>query len=287
MNASVIRAAALAAAVAVAASSMPAAAQLRLPRPSQKATVTQTIGLTDVTVVYSRPGVKGRVIWGGLVPYGEPWRTGANEATLFTCTEDVTIEGETLPAGTYALLTVPGAEAWTVVFSRDTDLWGAYAYKPENDALRVTVKPLAAPHEEWMSFRFDDPSWEGAMLTLYWEKLALPIRVGVDDIAQCLAAIRDTVGRAPADDWRTPYRAASFCLDAGVNVEEGAKWAERSVSVQQGYYNTSLLARFRAEAGDVNEAIALAEKAIEIGRAQERPADTAPTERLLEAWKGR
>lgn len=287
MNAITMRTAAVAAAVVVAATAGPAAAQLRLPRPSQKATVTQTIGLTDVSITYSRPGVKGRVIWGGLVPYGKPWRTGANEATSFTCSDDVTIEGEALPAGTYSLITIPEVDAWTVVFNREEDLWGAYDYKPESDVLRVKVTPVPTAHEEWMSFRFDDLSWNGATLTLAWEKLAVPVRIGVDDVEQCLAAIRDTMARAPEDDWRTPYRAASFCLDAGVNAEQGVKWAEKSVAIEQGYYNTNLLARYRANAGDTKAAIALAKKAIEIGRAAERPADTAPTERLLEELEAR
>lgn len=282
MNAtSLFRAAALAVTLAVAAT--PAAAQLKLPRPSQSATVTQTIGLTDVSVVYSRPGVKGRVIWGSLVPYDTPWRTGANEATSFTCSEDITVEGQSLAAGTYSLFTIPGHETWTVVFNREKDLWGAYTYKPESDALRVEVKPRSAPHEEWMSFGFDDPTWEGATLTLRWAELAVPVRIGVDDVAQCMAAIRDTIGRAPADDWRTPFRAASFCLDAGVNLDEGAKWAEASVAIEPGYYNTGVLARYRAQEGLTDDAVATATKAIEIGRAAKN--DVRPMELLIESLK--
>lgn len=275
----------IAAAVAAVLLVSPSSAQVKLPRPSQKATVMQTIGLTDITLAYSRPGVKGRAIWGGLVPYGEPWRTGANEATTFTCSEEVTVEGQKLPAGTYSLLTIPGADEWTVAFNKEKDLWGAYAYKPESDVLKVKVKPQASPAaEEWMSFRFSDLSWKGATLALYWEKLMLPVRIGVDDVEQCLTAVRDTITRAKADDWRTPYRGASFCLDAGANLEEGTKWAEKSVAIEEGYYNVSLLARYRAEKGDLKEAVALAEKAIKLGKAQKEPADTKPTERLLAEW---
>lgn len=287
MNASVIRAAALASTLCVVASAAPAAARLELPRPSQKATVTQTVGLTDLSVVYSRPGVKGRVIWGDLVPYDQPWRTGANEATTFTCSQDVTVEGQPLPTGTYSLFTIPGVKEWTVVFNTQKDLWGAYQYQPEHDTLRVQVTPREAPHEEWMSFRFDDPTWSGTTLTLYWDQLAVPIRIDVNDVEECLAAVRDSIGNASADDWRTLYRGASFCLDAGVNLEEGAKWAERSVAISKGYYNTSLLARYRAAARDLKGAIALAEEAIGIGRAAKPANDTVPTERLLAEWRNR
>jgi hypothetical protein len=117
-----------------------------------------------------------------------------------------------------------------------------------------------------MSFRFSDLSWTGGTLALHWEKLVLPIRIGVDDVEQSLAAIRDTIARAKPDDWRTPYRGASFSMDAGVNLEEGTKWAEKSVAIQEGYYNVSLLARYRHKAGNSKDAVALAEKAIKLGK---------------------
>lgn len=276
---------ALAAALAAALFVSPSTAQVKLPRPSQKATVMQSIGLTDVTVTYSRPGVKGRAIWGALVPFGEPWRTGANEATTFACSEEVIIDGQKLPAGTYSLLTIPGADEWTVAFNKEKDLWGSYAYKPESDVLKVKVKPLTtASSEEWMSFRFTDLSWTGASLVFQWEKIAFALRINVDDVDQSLVAVRDTITRAPADDWRTPYRGASFCMDAGTNLDEGLQWAEKSVKIEEGYFNVSLLARYRAQKGNVKDAVALAEKAIKIGKAQKEPADTKPTERLLAEW---
>ena len=265
-----------------------ASAQPKLPRPSQKGSVMQTVGLTDITVTYSRPGVKGRTIWGGLVPYGEPWRTGANEATTFACSDEVTVEGQKLAAGTYSLLTIPGQGEWTVAFNKEKDLWGAYAYKPESDVLRVKVKPQAAPSpEEWMAFRFADLSWSGATLVLQWEKLMLPIRIGVDDVQQAMAAVRDTIERAKADDWRTPYRGAGFCLDADVNLEQGLRWAEKSVAIQEGYYNLSVLARYRQKAGNTKDALMLAEKAIRLGKAEKEPPDTKPTERLVAEWTGK
>ena len=114
---------------------------LKLPRPSPKATVVQTVGLTDVTITYSRPGVKGRTIWGDLVPYDKVWRTGANEATTFQVSQDVKINGQALPAGTYSLHTIPGKTQWTVIFNKTADQWGSYDYDQTKDALRIQVTP--------------------------------------------------------------------------------------------------------------------------------------------------
>src|SRR5678815_5757378 len=134
-------AALLLASFAPAIAALPARAELTLPRVSQKATVAQTIGLTDLTVTYSRPGVKDRKIWGGLVPMNEVWRTGANEATTFQCSDAVTIGDKSLPAGTYAVYTIPGSNEWTVIFSTAKEAWGSFEYSTAQDVLRFTAKP--------------------------------------------------------------------------------------------------------------------------------------------------
>src|SRR5439155_7007951 len=135
-----------------------AAEDFATPRPSPGAKVQQTVGTTDLSVSYSRPGVKGRVIWGALVPYDKPWRTGANEATQFTCSDDVTVEGQKLAAGTYAIDTVPTPDQWTVAFWKLVPPLGALDYDPKYDVLRVTVKPIAADMIERLQFTFDDPT---------------------------------------------------------------------------------------------------------------------------------
>src|SRR6185436_13694063 len=117
-----------------------AMAQVRTPRPSPNATLTQSVGLTDITIKYSRPGVKGRTIWGGLVPYDAVWRTGANEATTITFSDDVTVGGTKVPKGTYALFTVPGRDTWDVVLNKQGEQWGAFSYDKTQDIARVTVK---------------------------------------------------------------------------------------------------------------------------------------------------
>lgn len=148
-------------------------------RVSPNAGVSQTIGVTEVSIRYGRPAVKGRAVWGELVPYGEVWRTGANEATTISFSNDVLIEGKKLAAGTYALFTIPGPDTWTIIFNKTAKQWGAFRYDAAQDALRVDVKPTAAPHEEWMSFSFKELSGESAQAVLRWEKLAVPFKIQV------------------------------------------------------------------------------------------------------------
>jgi DUF2911 family protein len=260
----------------------PVRAALDLPLPSPKASVTQTIGLTTVTVRYSRPAVKGRTIWGEVVPYDEPWRTGENEATTITFSDDVKVMGNRLAAGTYGLFTIPRRRAWTVVFSRQTDLWGAVAYKPEQDALRIEVKPETAEHEEWLQFSFDSLAIDAADLVLRWERLELAVPIATDDVPLALDNVRAQVSAAKPHDWRTLYRAAYF-LDANdLEPETAMQWAQRSVTLQPGYLNLTLLARIKAKAGNLKDAIECAQRAIKVGR--DEKADTRPAERMLAEW---
>jgi hypothetical protein len=263
-----------------------ARADVATPRVSPNATVTQTIGITDFTVTYSRPGVKSRTIWGDLVPYDKPWRTGANDATTFTTTDDITVAGQPLKAGKYSFFTIPTRGDWTIIFSTQHDLWGAYEYDPAKDALRVTVTPTAADHEEWMRFSFENLTPNSAELVLRWEKLqvAVPIGVKVNDIV--LAKARTELAAAKADDWRNPLRAAQFCFDNGVALDEGAKWLDQSLAIKKGYSNQSLKARWLAKDGKTKQAIAMANDAIAAGKAATPPADTSSLEKRLAEWQG-
>ncbi len=262
----------------------PATAQLKLPRVSPNATVSQTIGLTSFTVTYSRPGVKNRTIWGDLVPYDKPWRTGANEATSFTTTGEIQFGGQKLAAGTYALLTIPGQDEWTVALNSEKDLWGAYEYKPDKDVLRIKVKPTAGEYEEWMRFSFDDLTNTSANLVLQWEKLRLAVPITVDVNTKVLADCRAAVAAMKPDDWRTPYQAAGFCLNNEVAMDEGRKWLDKSLGIQQHYANLSLLARWQMKVGKKQDAIASAQKALASAKAGKDTVDTVPTERLLKEW---
>jgi DUF2911 family protein len=261
-----------------------ASAQLKIPRVSPGATVTQTVGLTDLTVTYSRPGVKNRVIWGDLVPYDKAWRTGANEATTLATTDEIQLGGQKLAAGTYSLYTIPGKGEWTVVLNSEKDLWGAYEVKPEKDVLRVKVKPTPAEYQEWMQFSFEDLTPTTANLVLRWEKLRVAVPIAADPSPKVLASCRAAMDTASAANWRTPLQASTFCLNNEVALEEGRKWIERSIAVEKNYSNLSLLARWQARDGKKSDAIATAKQAIALAKQSKDRIDTIPTERLIADW---
>ncbi|HOB52749.1 MAG TPA: DUF2911 domain-containing protein [Acidobacteriota bacterium] len=255
---------------------------LEMPRVSPKAVVTQTIGTTTVTVTYCRPGVKERAIWGGLVPYNEVWRTGANEATLLTISDPVKVEGQELAAGTYALATIPGADEWTFIVNKNTAMWGTMGYKQEEDILRVKVKPVAVAQTEWMQFMFTDLKEDSAILMLQWEKVGVPVKFSVDTMGKFLNQARKTMARY----WTEPYRAAMFCLDHDTGLDEALKWINTSVAIQETFYNLAVKARILARQGQKAEAVAIMEKALAVGRKMEQPPfNLKEMEGLLAEWK--
>jgi len=148
-------------------------------RVSPKASVMQAVGFTEVTINYSRPGVKGRTIWGELVPYNKVWRAGANEATTISFSTDVTIEGKGLPAGTYGFFTIPDKNSWTIIFNKVADQWGAFQYNEAEDALRVTVKPESNNFQEWLAYTITKTGDKSAVVNLEWEKLKVPFKIEV------------------------------------------------------------------------------------------------------------
>jgi hypothetical protein len=249
-----------------------AAAQVQtvaVPNVSQRATVSQRIGLTDVTIVYHRPLVGGRTIWGGLVPYGQPWRAGANENTTIAFSHDVTVEGKPLPAGTYGLHMLPSESEWTVVFSKNHTSWGSFSYKAEEDALRVTVKPAAAPHHEALTYEFDDPKADSVVVALKWEKLAVPFKVGVDVKAVVLANIRNELRSLPGFSWQGLQSAADWCAQEGVNFEEALTWADRAVQAEERFETLQTKAQLLGKLGKATEAAEVSARAIGMGNAQQ------------------
>ena len=151
-------------------------------RPSPRAAIMQAIGATEVSITWGRPQVNKREVWGKLVPYNRVWRTGANEATNITFSTDVLIEGQKLAAGTYALSTIPTENEWTITFNKVANQWGAFYYNPEFDALRVKVKPLAAEHEEYLSYSFESLSPTSAQIVIRWEKMKVPFKVELEPV---------------------------------------------------------------------------------------------------------
>ena len=286
---------------------------IRAPRPSQKASVMQTLGVTDVTITYSRPGVKGRKIWGDppagaaagtatlddararaadavIVPYGHVWRTGANEATTFTVTDDVLVNGQPLKAGTYSLHTIPGPAEWTIIFNSDPGQWGSFAYDEKKDVLRVKAKPeTAAASQEWLAFQIEPTGEAAARVNIRWEKLTVPFTVEVKDVpALTLTKMRAAIASAKADDWQTPLQAGNYALNNKGDLAEAMTWAEQSIKVRENFNNLNLKARILAAQGKTAEAVAAGEKALQVGRAANaNPQALAAFEKTLGEWKAK
>lgn len=254
-----------------------------LPRPSPKSTFTQQVGLSEVSITYSRPSVKGRAIWGALVPYDKVWRTGANEQTIFKISDDAMVQGMKLAAGSYSLHTIPGKEEWTLIFNSAANPSGNYSYDAAKDALRVKVKPRVAEMTEMMTFSVPTVTRDEGIVTLQWEKLDVPFSVKFDTVTKTMAGLSKAVSEAKADDWRTAYRAADFAFQN--NAGDASAWLDRSIAVQANVPNLSLKARMLAKAGKKKEAIAAAEKAIALGKAATPPADTTALAKELADWK--
>jgi tetratricopeptide (TPR) repeat protein len=250
---------------------------LRAPRVSQGAKVTQVIGLSEVTIFYHRPGVKGRVIWGGLLPYGEFWRAGANEPTLLTFSDDVTIEGKKLAAGTYRFGTIPGPKEWTVIFNSEVKNWGT-VYEPQYDTLKFTVTPETGPNEEWLSYSFTDLTPSSARVVLAWEKM----RIGFTIEFNTLAKMESSVGT-----WQVLNAAAGYALSQNVYLNEAMNWVDRSIALDRNPRNLQTKADLLAQAGKLDDAIATAEEAVKLAKQRNPKANTSGLEKRIADWKAK
>lgn len=216
--------------------SFTANAQLYTPRGSQLASVMQRVGITDITITYSRPSVKEREIWGKLVPFGlnnlgfgtsteAPWRAGANENTIISFTHDVSIEGQALAAGTYGLhINVKDIENATIIFSKDTEAWGSYFYDPAKDALKVDVKLKDIPHTELLTFSFDEVDTKYAVASLKWEKKAIPFKIEVDVTEIVMNQLRSQLKGQKGFSRQNWEQAANFALNNGGDLDEALGW---------------------------------------------------------------
>src|SRR5437764_1088498 len=301
--------------VAVALAALCAQAQLRTPRPSQKASVMQTVGITDITIIYSRPGVKGRTVWGDppagaptseatlddartrvkgapLAPYGHVWRAGANEATQFIVTDDVLVNGQPLKAGTYSLHTIPGKDEWTIIFNSDAGQWGSFTYDAKKDVLRVKTKPVTvADSQENLIYTFDPVTDNTAQVNIRWERLRVPFTVEVKDVkALTLEKARAAVASAKPDDWRTPLQAANYAINNNVAADEAMQWLEKSSKTKETFNNRYAKARVPAGQGKTADAVARGEEALQSAKAPDAgvyPKTNADVEKHVADWKSK
>lgn len=277
--------------------------KVRLPQASPPSTLTHVVGVTDLTIVYHRPSVKGRMLWGDvsadkvaailkassflpqnspegtldggegtgkdfpMVPNGHVWRAGANEATRFTVTDDVTINGQPLKAGTYSLHMIPGKDEWTVVFNKTAEQWGSYSYDAKQDALRVKTKPeWRADSQELLGYEIPTGTANSARVVLRWEKIAVPFTVEVPNQDALVRSKLDAAVAAAPGDWHVPLDVASAYLNNG-SVAEADAWVEKSIKIKETFQNLRVKASVLFNMNKRDEALAVADRAIARGKA--------------------
>lgn len=270
---------------------LPAAAQAQQLWESPAASLSQNLGLTKISVSYHRPAVKGRAIWGGLVPYGEVWRTGANEATTISFSTAVKVAGHDVPAGTYAFFAIPGKDSWTLILNKEAEQWGSFFYKADKDQLRFEVKPEAAPMQEWLDYGLDLAGPDTAVLGLRWEKLkvAFPISADVKGLYEAHLADEVKKADASADPKRlgTYLLAAKYWIQRGEKLPEAGALLDKADAVKSTFWSEEWRARLLQKQGRVKEALPYLDKAM-----ADAPAAGAPKEyveglvKLKAEWQG-
>jgi hypothetical protein len=260
-------------------------ASLKSVQPSPAASVIQELGISSFRIDYHRPAVKGRTIWGGLVPYGQVWRAGANEATLFTFSDPVKIASQTVPAGSYAFFAIPRKEHWTLILNRQGKQWGAYNYKADLDVLRFEVKPSAIPHQEYLQYDLRVESPERLRVDLLWEKLSVGFDVEVDAKAIYWKYLQESLAKTSATTWQPWFQAARYCLDQGIEPEKAMTWIETSLKAEENARNLECKARLLEQAGKRTEAIVQLDRAIALGREKAAPKEyLSGLEKTREEW---
>lgn len=290
-------------------------AKVRLPQASPSATVSQTIGVTDIAITYHRPAVRGRTLWGDIpsekvaalikansvaptaegegtvdgapgtgkdfpmAPYGHVWRAGANEATKFTVSDDVLVQGQKLAAGAYSLHIIPGKEEFTVIFNKTADQWGSFRYDAKQDALRVKTKPVwRSESQEQLSYEIPALTPNSAQVILRWEKVALPFTVEVPNQDALVRSKIDAAVAANPTDWQVPLAVANAYFQDD-KFEDAMAWTDKSIKVKETFQNLRTKANLLINMGKKPEAITVAEQALARGKAE--GADTTRFEQFL------
>jgi len=251
--------------------------KIEFPAASQHSVIRQRVGLTDVEVDYSRPKKNGREIFGGLVPYGKLWRTGANAVTKIKFSKPVTLGGKEIPAGEYALFTIPTADEWTIIVSKDAKVQSAADYKQENDAARITAKPESLPDTiETFTIGLGDVKGASATLNFFWDKTRVPVKLTTGDVEQVSKQLEGVVSAKTPLDPRTAYQAAAFYYDNNKDMSQAAKWIDQALEKNpDAYFMHYKKAQIQAKLGNKKEATASAQKAIDILKKDKAPDQSA------------
>jgi hypothetical protein len=237
---------------------------LVLPKVSPRASVSQTVGLTEISITYDRPAVNGREVWGKLVPYDSVWRAGANENSVISFSSPVKIGGQPVAAGRYGLHLIPSPSDWTVILSRQANAWGSFSYDPAEDVLRVKATPVPAEFRERLGYTMEDPGPGSVVATLRWEKLALPIPIEVDSKQVVVDSLRTQLRGLPRFFWQPWSQAAAWSLANDVNLDEALTWADQSIGLNENFTNLRVKAALLEKRGDATAAAALRRRSLEL-----------------------
>lgn len=240
--------------------------QIELPRVSQKANITQIIGLTEVAISYSRPNVKGRDVWGKLVPYNEVWRTGADEATTISFGDEVKINGSRIEPGKYSLFTIPDADRWTIIFNKAAKQWGAFNYDSTKDILRIKAKPIQHEFTESLQFSFSNVTVNSADVNIDWENVRVHFTIEFDVDKKAYTNIKKAFEDAKPDNWVIYAVSANYAADNSIHINEAMQWIDKSISIKGTYYNYYVKAKLFGKQGKVKEAFQYIEKSRSTGK---------------------
>lgn len=263
----------------------PAPVRLTPLRVSPAATLSQEIGISKIGITFARPAVKGRKIWGDLVPFGQVWRAGANNATVITFSHAAKVAGQDVPAGTYGFFVLPGEKAWTLILNRKAKQWGAYDYKKEEDLLRWEATPQTGPFLEYLDYRVLPMDTGSATVELGWEKLRVSFPVVFDTKAIYWAHLEDTLKKAPETDWVPWYQAAAYCQAQGAEPQKALAWIEKSLKAGDSFWNHETAARIYKDAKRMPEALTHLQKAVDLSKGKAPKEYTENLEKELAAWK--
>lgn len=256
-----------------------------LPQPSPAASLTQRVGVTDITMEYSRPGVKGRTIWGELVPYNEIWRAGANRSTKIEFSTDVSINGKVVPAGKYSVYVIPTEKEWTFIISSYLDGWGVGDYTEATDAVRVTVSPEKSEMTESLLFSIDNITSKSATVSLSWEKLTAGFNIEIDTKKYALEVVEKTVAEADRS-FRAYNDAAKWYMENG-DPAKAVEMGTKSVAQTKKFWNLTVLSEAHMANGDKKSALKLAEEALEMSKAADYAPYVKRNEKNIADWKAK
>jgi hypothetical protein len=260
------------------------AQQIQMPQASPAATISQKVGLTDVKVEYSRPSMKGRKIFGELVPYGEIWRAGANAATVISFSTDVKVEGQDVEKGTYAIYAIPDKNEWTFILSKNTKLWGAIGYDKADDAARFTVKPRKPGKKyETMEINFVDMTDTGASLAMKWENTSASFRIETEVDPIVMQQIQELVIDRQPENPGLYYQAANYYYTNQKDMKQALEWINKSVDDDPKYWTLHLKAKIENELGMKKEARETAQRSMAMAREAKNPDYVGLNERLIKS----